>query len=48
MTAGRVAVEARPLQQSRTQQLWEVRVTDDAGRLVAVGQLRLQNVTPRP
>ena len=48
MTAGRVAVEARPLQQSRTQQLWEVRLTDDEGRLVAVGQLRLQNVTPRP
>jgi 1,4-dihydroxy-2-naphthoyl-CoA hydrolase len=48
MTAGRVAVEARPLQQSRTQQLWEVRLTDDEGRLVAVGQLRLQNVTPPP
>jgi 1,4-dihydroxy-2-naphthoyl-CoA hydrolase len=47
MTSGRVAVEARSLQQGRTQQLWEVRVTDDQGRLVAVGQVRLQNVTPR-
>src|SRR6266576_157934 len=29
MTAGRVSVVAHPLQQGRTQQLWEVRVTDD-------------------
>jgi len=47
MTGGRVVVEARPLQQGRTQQLWEVRVIDDEDRLVAVGQVRLQNVTPR-
>ena len=35
------------VQQGRTAQLWEVRVTDDDDRLVAVGQVRLQNVTPR-
>src|SRR5438067_2613001 len=43
MTQGRVAVSARPVHQGRTQQLWEVRVTDDQERLVAVGQVRLQN-----
>jgi acyl-coenzyme A thioesterase PaaI-like protein len=40
-------VTAAPLQQGRTQQLWEVRITDDNGRLVALGSLRLQNVKPR-
>jgi len=47
MSAGRVDVSARPLYQGRTQQLWEVRVTDAQARLVAIGQVRLQNVTPR-
>jgi 1,4-dihydroxy-2-naphthoyl-CoA hydrolase len=48
MSEGRVTVDARPLQQGRTQQLWEVRVTDSADRLVAIGQVRLQNIAPRP
>lgn len=47
MTEGRVTVDARPIQQGRIQQLWEVRITDDRDRLVATGQVRLQNVTPR-
>ncbi len=47
MVTGRVTVRAAALQQGRTAQLWEVRVTDDADRLVAIGQVRLQNVTPR-
>ena len=47
MTEGRVMVDAAPIQQGRTQQLWEVRITDDQGRLVATGQVRLQNITPR-
>lgn len=47
MTTGRVTVDARPIQQGRTQQLWEVRVTDADQRLVVIGQVRLQNVTPR-
>jgi uncharacterized protein (TIGR00369 family) len=47
MVAGRVSVDASPVQQGRTQQLWEVRVADEQGRLVATGQVRLQNVTPR-
>jgi len=47
MVSGRVAVRARAIQQGRTAQLWEVRVTDADDRLVALGQVRLQNVTPR-
>jgi uncharacterized protein (TIGR00369 family) len=45
--SGRVRVRAEPIQQGRTAQLWEVRITDDDDRLVAIGQVRLQNVTPR-
>jgi 1,4-dihydroxy-2-naphthoyl-CoA hydrolase len=41
---GRVTVEAVPLHQGRTQQLWKVDITDEAGRLVAHGELRLQNL----
>jgi len=47
MSSGRVDVVALPLSQGRTQQLWDVRVTDEAGRLVATGQVRLQNIEPR-
>jgi 1,4-dihydroxy-2-naphthoyl-CoA hydrolase len=47
MTAGRVEVEALPVQQSKVQQLWDVRITNAEGRLVARGSVRLQNVTPR-
>ena len=48
MTAGRVMVEAVPLHQGRTQQLWEVRITRaEDGKPVALGQVRLQNI-PRP
>jgi len=47
MTGGTVSVEATPVQQGRTQQLWQVRIADDQGRLVALGQVRLQNVDRR-
>lgn len=46
--SGRVRVQAGAIQQGRTAQLWEVRVVDEDDRLVAIGQIRLQNVTPRP
>src|SRR4029453_13156258 len=46
LTAGRVEVTARPLQQGRTQQLWQVDIVDQARRLIATGQLRLANVAP--
>jgi uncharacterized protein (TIGR00369 family) len=45
--SGRVQVVAEPLQQGRVQQLWQVRITDADGRLVAAGQVRLQNMPPR-
>jgi uncharacterized protein (TIGR00369 family) len=44
MTAGRVEVLAEPIQQGRTQQLWQVLLTREDGKLVARGQVRLQNV----
>ncbi|CAN5811521.1 PaaI family thioesterase [soil metagenome] len=42
--AGRLDVEALPVHQGRTQQVWEVRLTRPDGKLVARGQLRLQHV----
>jgi 1,4-dihydroxy-2-naphthoyl-CoA hydrolase len=45
MTAGRLDVVAEPIQQGRTLQLWQVVLTRaDDGKLVARGQVRLQNV----
>ncbi|MGH3197411.1 MAG: PaaI family thioesterase [Streptosporangiaceae bacterium] len=44
LTTGRVNVEAAALSQGRTQQLWRVDVTDESGRLIAHGEVRLQNV----
>jgi len=48
VTQGRVNVTASALSQGRTQQLWRVDITDEPGRLVAHGELRLQNVAGRP
>ena len=47
ITEGPVTVEAVPLNQGRTQQLWQVDIRDDDGRLLAHGEVRLQNVEPR-
>jgi 1,4-dihydroxy-2-naphthoyl-CoA hydrolase len=47
VTEGRVTVEAAALSQGRTQQLWRVDITDASGRLIAHGELRLQNVAGR-
>ena len=45
MTAGRLEVLAEPIQQGRTLQLWLVTLTrTDDGKVVARGQVRLQNV----
>jgi 1,4-dihydroxy-2-naphthoyl-CoA hydrolase len=48
LSAGRVLVEATALYQGRTHQLWRVDITDDTGRLVAHGEVRLQNVAGKP
>jgi uncharacterized protein (TIGR00369 family) len=46
MTAGVLDVVAEPIQQGRTLQLWQVVLTRaDDGKLVARGQVRLQNVS---
>ena len=47
MVKGRVTVTATPIQQGRTQQLWQVDVVNTEGKMVATGQLRLQNVDRR-
>jgi uncharacterized protein (TIGR00369 family) len=41
VTEGRLQVEARAAQQGRTLQLWDVAITDAAGKLVAKGRVRL-------
>lgn len=43
---GVLSVEATPVHRGRTQQLWQVAVTDEQGRLVARGEVRLANITP--
>jgi 1,4-dihydroxy-2-naphthoyl-CoA hydrolase len=47
VTEGRVTVKASALSQGRTQQLWRVDITDATGRLIAHGEVRLQNVAGR-
>jgi 1,4-dihydroxy-2-naphthoyl-CoA hydrolase len=44
-TGGRAVVEAEALHQGRTQQLWQVVITDEAsGKVLARGVLRVQNL----
>jgi 1,4-dihydroxy-2-naphthoyl-CoA hydrolase len=47
VTEGRLDVVASALNQGRTQQLWRVDITDASGRLIAHGEVRLQNVAGR-
>jgi 1,4-dihydroxy-2-naphthoyl-CoA hydrolase len=45
LVRGRVLIVAEPIHQGTTQQLWQVVITrEDDGKLVARGQVRLQNV----
>ena len=44
LQSGTVRVEAVAIHQGRSQQLWKVDVTDESGRLIAHGELRLQNI----
>lgn len=43
---GVLDVEATPVHRGRTQQLWQVQVTDEQGRLVSRGEVRLANIVP--
>lgn len=44
VTAGILTATATPIQRGRSQQLWRVEITDTDLRLVAIGQVRLQNL----
>ncbi|MGQ4619359.1 hotdog fold thioesterase [Nocardia sp. R7R-8] len=44
---GTLTGEATPLHRGRLQQLWQVVITDEQGRTVARGQVRLQNLPHR-
>jgi uncharacterized protein (TIGR00369 family) len=46
VTTGELSSVATPLHRGRSQQLWLVETSDAAGRLVARGQVRLQNLYP--
>ncbi|HKV17397.1 MAG TPA: PaaI family thioesterase [Mycobacterium sp.] len=41
---GTVTAVSTPIHRGRRQQLWSISVTDDSDRLVARGQVRLQNL----
>jgi 1,4-dihydroxy-2-naphthoyl-CoA hydrolase len=44
---GRLTATAEPIHQGGLQQLWLVNITDEADRLVARGEVRLQNLAKR-
>jgi len=43
---GVLQCRATPVHRGRSQQLWRHEITDDAGKLVAVGEVRLANLDP--
>lgn len=45
VTDGHLTATATPVHRGRSQQLWQVMITDGQDRLVARGQVRLQNLT---
>jgi uncharacterized protein (TIGR00369 family) len=44
VNSGRLTATATPIHRGRSQQLWQVAITDEQDRLVARGQVRLQNL----
>jgi uncharacterized protein (TIGR00369 family) len=44
ISAGTVTAVSTPIHRGRRQQLWVITITDDNDRLVARGQVRLQNM----
>ena len=44
---GELTAVATPIHRGRSQQLWLVEIRDDLERLVARGEVRLQNLEPR-
>lgn len=45
VTEGTLTATATPVHRGRSQQVWRVDITDEDDRLVAQGQVRLQNLT---
>ena len=43
--SGRLTARSTPVHRGKTQQLWDIAITDSAGLLVAKGQLRLANLS---
>jgi len=41
-----VTAVSTPIHRGRRQQLWLITITDDRDRVVARGQVRLQNISP--
>ena len=46
ISSGTVTAVSTPIHRGRRQQLWLVTISDDNGRVVARGQVRLQNLPP--
>lgn len=46
ISSGAVTAVSTPIHRGRRQQLWLVTITDDNDRVVARGQVRLQNIPP--
>ncbi len=47
VSEGALSSVARPLHRGRSQQVWLVETEDEQGRVVARGQVRLQNLEPQ-
>jgi 1,4-dihydroxy-2-naphthoyl-CoA hydrolase len=43
---GELRIEATPLAKGRSTQLWQAAITDDRGRLVAHGKVRIMHLDP--
>jgi len=46
ISSGTVTAVSTPIHRGRRQQLWLITITDDRDRVVARGQVRLQNISP--
>ena len=46
ISSGTIAAVSTPIHRGRRQQLWLITITDDNDRVVARGQVRLQNIAP--
>ncbi len=46
ISSGTVTAVSMPIHRGRRQQLWLITITDDKDRVVARGQVRLQNLPP--